>query len=78
LSTATARLGILSEAKIILESISSPMTKDIKDVMELIDRECDLVKRNISKPLSALRQRMLYLFLQVIQKETGSQIEPNE
>jgi len=54
------------------------MTKDIKDVMELIDRECDLVKRNISKPLSALRQRMLYLFLQVIQKETGSQIEPNE
>jgi restriction endonuclease S subunit len=74
---ATARLGILSEAKIILESISSH-TKEIKDIIELIDREYDLVKRNISKSLSALRERMLYLYLQVIQKETGSQIEPNE
>ena len=54
-----------------LESIAVPMTKD---VIELIDRERELLKRNIYQSLSGLRERMLNLYLQVIEKETGNPI----
>jgi len=54
-----------------LESISIP---GAKDAIELIHRECDLLNRSIFQSLSGLRERMLNLFLQVIEKETGKPI----
>lgn len=67
----TTRLGHLVEAKTMLESISIP---GAKDTIELIHRECDLLNRNMSQSLSGLRERMLNLFLQVIERETGKPI----
>jgi hypothetical protein len=69
--TVTTRLGHLVEAKTMLESISIP---GAKDTIELIHRECDLLNRNMSQSLSGLRERMLNLFLQVIERETGKPI----
>ncbi len=63
---ATERLEVLAASKRLVDTINVPATKEL---IELINRECDMLNRSMTCSLSGLRTRSLNLFLRIIEDE---------
>lgn len=66
------RLEVLSKAKVMLESMS--LTPTTKETIDLINREFEFLNRCMFKSLTGLRERLLNLYQQVLEQETGKRM----
>ncbi len=63
---ATERLEVLAASKRVVDTINVPAAKEL---IELINRERDMLNRSMTCSLSGLRTRSLNLFLRIIEDE---------